>query len=102
MLDMKRQDMEELKQLLQVYASLYDDSQARQVLDELSERYQKTYGESIMGKRNPRGAGRKRRYTETERSQIQKFREEGQTIREIAGKTGLSIGYVQGVLSGTL
>lgn len=102
MLEMRRQDLEELNQLLTLYAQLYGSRHAQKLLEEVSERYGKNYGESISGKGNPRRAGRKRQYTEAEKSRIRKYREEGLTIREIAKETGCSVGYVQGVLSDPL
>lgn len=98
-LEMKSQDMEELFQLLQLYERTYGGRNAVEMLGEVAARYREKNGEGISCKRNPRGAGRKRRYPETARQQIRELREEGLTIRRIAEKTGYSVGYVQGVLS---
>lgn len=97
-LEMKRQDMEELWQLLSLYGRTYGSREAGELLEEVSGRYRNRYGESILGKRNPRKAGRKKQYTEEKKQEIRELREKGLTIRKIAGETGCSAGYVQGVL----
>lgn len=53
MLEMRRQDLEELNQLLTLYAQLYGSRHAQKLLEEVSERYGKNYGESILGKAIP-------------------------------------------------
>lgn len=98
-LEMKRQDMEELSQLLGLYERIYESREAGNLLKEVSERYRNRYKENILEKRNPRKAGLKRQYSEDKRKELRKFREKGLTIREIARETGCSVGYVQGVLS---
>ena len=99
MLEMKRQDLEELYQLLSMYRGVYRAEEAGGILEEVRRRYRERYGEDIREKRNPRKAGRKKKYTEEQRRRIRELREEGQTIREIAKETGCSVGYVQDVLS---
>lgn len=99
MLEMKRQDMEELSQLLCLYERTYGSREAGELLKELSERYRNSYKENILEKRNPRKAGRKRQYTEEKKEKLRELRAKGLTIREIARETGCSVGYVQGVLS---
>ena len=99
MLGMKRQDLEELYQLLELYERTYGEKEAEKVLAKVEEDYRNIYGEKIGEKRNPRKAGRKRKYTEVTKGEIHKFRREGLTIREIAKETGCSVGYVQSVLS---
>lgn len=99
MLEMKRQDMEELSQLLGLYERTYGSREAGDLLKEISERYRNSYKENILEKRNPRNAGRKRRYKEEKKGELRDLREKGLTIREIARETGCSVGYVQGVLS---
>ena len=99
-LEMKRQDMEELFQLLEVYERTYGGRNAREMKEELSARYREEKGgEDISEKRNPRGAGRKRQHTEEERKRVRELRAKGISIRRIAEGTGCSAGYVQGVLS---
>lgn len=100
MIEMKKQDLEELHQLLVLYERTYRDSLASRLLGEVAGRYSKNYGEDIWEKRNPRKAGRKKQYTEKDRTRILRLREKGRSIREISRETGCSIGYVQGVLNG--
>lgn len=99
MLEMKRQDLEELNQLLRLYERTYGSREAVELLKEVGERYRKRYEEDIMEKRNPRKAGRKKRYPESKKKQIRELRKKGLSIREIGVETGCSVGYVQGVLS---
>lgn len=98
-MEMKRQDMEELFQLLEVYERTYGGSVVSEIIKELWARYRGATGENISEKRNPRGAGRKRQYTEEEKERIRELRDRGMSIRGIAEGTGCSVGYVQGVLS---
>lgn len=98
-MEMRRQDMEELYQLLEMYERTYGGRKAAEMSQEVSARYREEKGESISGKRNPRGAGRKKQYTEEERQRISVLRDGGMSIRRIAEETGCSVGYVQGVLS---
>ena len=99
MLEMKRQDLEELYQLAGLYGKTYGSKAAGELLKEVARRYNSTYKEDIQGKRNPRNAGRRRRYTEDVKNEIKSLRGKGLSIRKIAGETGCSVGYVQGVLS---
>lgn len=98
-IEMKRQDLEELYQLLKEYERTYGGSGVSEIIKELSERYRGITGEAVWEKRNPRGAGRKIRYGEEEICQIRELRNRGISIRRIAERTGCSVGYVQGVLS---
>lgn len=97
-MEMKRQDMEELFQLLEVYKRTYGGREVTEMLQEVSARYRAEKGERISQKKNPRGAGRKQRYGEEEKRRIRGLRDDGMTIRRIAERTGCSVGYVQGVL----
>lgn len=96
---MRCQDMEELFQLLKVYERTYGGREAAEMSRAVSERYREERGESISGKRNPRGAGRKKQYADEEKQRIRELRDGGMSIRRIAEETGCSVGYVQGVLS---
>lgn len=98
-LEMKRQDLEELYLLLEVYERTYGGRVVSEIKKELMARYRGATGENISGKRNPRGAGRKSQYTEEEKQRIRELRDRGMSIRGIAEGTGCSVGYVQGVLS---
>lgn len=97
--EMKKQDLEELYQLLSMYKRTYESKKVMELLEEVEQRYRNNYKEDICKSRNPRNAGRKRQYTDAERKQIHKLRKEGLSIRKISEKTGCSVGYVQGVLS---
>ena len=99
MLEMRRQEQEELYQLLLLYEKTYRSQEAEKLLKELKCRYTNIYHEDISQRRNPRNAGRKRLYTDSDREQIHKLRSEGHTLRKISEKTGCSVGYIQGVLS---
>ena len=100
MIEMIRQDLEELHQLLVLYERTYRDGLASGLLGEVEERYRKIYREDIWEKRNPRRAGRKKQYTEKDRTRICVLRGKGRSIREISRETGYSVGYVHSVLSG--
>lgn len=86
MLEMKRQDMEELSQLLCLYERTYGSREAGELLKELSERYRNSYKENILEKRNPRKAGRKRQYTEEKRKNLENSGQKGLTIRKLPKK----------------
>lgn len=101
MIEMNKQDLEELHQLLVLYGRTYRDSSlASGLLEEVARRYSRNYGEDIWEKRNPRNAGGKKQYTEKDRDRIRGLRGKGRSIREMSKETGCSIGYVQGVLNG--
>lgn len=99
MIHMKKQDIEELSQLLRLYENTYRSKDAERLLEEIATLYKEQYGKSIFDAKNPRNAGRKKKYTENERKQVLKCRSEGMTIREIARKTGMSVGNVQKLIS---
>ena len=62
--EMNRQDLLELYQLVVMYTRCYD-SELGELLKEISEKYKNnTGGEDIRSSRNPRCAGRKRVYAE--------------------------------------
>lgn len=98
-MELKRQDLEELYQLLVLYENIHGNSPAPELLEEVAERYRSNYGEDISTKRNPRNAGRKKNYTEEDKTRILEQRRKGESIRKIAEEIGCSVGYVQGVLS---
>lgn len=51
MIEMNKQDLEELHQLLVLYERAYRDSLASELLGEVAGRYSRNYGEDIWGKR---------------------------------------------------
>ena len=79
--EMNRQDMEELYQLLELYERTYGGRKVTEMRQEVSARYREEKGEVISQKRNPRRAGRKRRYTEEEKQRIRELRDGGMSIR---------------------
>lgn len=96
--EMNRQDLLELYQLVVMYTRCYD-SELGELLKEISEKYKNnTGGEDIRSSRNPRCAGRKRVYAENTDRTILELRNNGMTLRGIAGKLQCSIGHVQDVL----
>ncbi len=101
--EMKAQDLLELWQLLNLYKMTYDVS-AEETVDMLAAEIRVRYsghrnGEDILTAGNPRGAGRKKKYTEEHRKLVQKLRnEDGLTIRKIAQEAKCSVGYVEHVL----
>lgn len=52
-MEMKRQDMEELFQLLEVYERTYGGSVVSEIIKELCARYRGATGENVSEKRNP-------------------------------------------------
>lgn len=99
---MKRQDMEELWQLLEMYERTYGGNAVSELRKEVTLRYNGITGKNISEQKNPRGAGRKEKYTETEKQRIRELRDRGTSVRGIAEETGCSVGYIQGVLRDAL
>lgn len=100
---MKAQELLELWQLLEMYRMTYHDPGERDLnawLEEISGKYyQNTSGCNIRLATNPRGAGRKKKYTYEQNAFILKLRlEKGLTIRQIAQQANCSIYHVQTVL----
>ena len=96
--EMNRQDLLELYQLVVMYNRCYG-LELKELLEGISEKYRKnTGGEDIRSSRNPRCAGRKKIYAEDTDRTILELRNGGMTLREIAGTLQCSIGHVQDVL----
>lgn len=96
--EMNRQDLLELYQLVGMYTRCYG-LELGELLEEIREKYRKnTGGEDIRSSRNPRCAGRKRVYAENTDKMILELRNRGMTLRGIAGTLQCSIGHVQDVL----
>lgn len=98
MLNMKRQDLIELYQLLTLYRQTYsaDPQEAVEMLSEaVAAKYMELTGNSISEARNPRNAGRKRTNDPKTDEKILRLSAEGLSIRSIAAKTGCSYSYVQ-------
>ena len=92
-IQMNPQDLLELYQLIRLYEGTYADSGA------VDEKYkERTGGEDIGQAGNPRGAGRKKKYTEKENEKILELRKKGDSLRRISRETGCSAGHVQDVI----
>lgn len=99
-LQMRKQDLLELYQLLTLYQKTYECSgKLEWLMQEIEERYwENPGGRDIRKDTNPRNAGRRKKYTEKDRERIRQLHQEGKTVRAIASETGCSIGYVQGII----
>ena len=102
-LEMRKQDLIELYQLLNMYLDTYEPENSitlTQVISILNEKYaNRTHGEDLKLARNPRGAGRHCKYSPQTARLIVRLRAEGKSIREIAAEVKCSPGYVQKLLS---
>lgn len=101
-IEMRRQDMIELYQLLRVYIETYPDKRdmTEMIMEDIGKRYKKIYDGRITAQRNPRNAGRKSNHTLEEDRKIMEYRSDGLSYREIASKCGCTLSRVQGVLKG--
>ena len=101
-IEMKCQDLIELFQLLHLYRRTYLNAENQngvlEILTGISTAYRNITHENILEARNPRGAGRKRIYTETEDQKIREMHREGMSIRKIAATAHCSPGHVQDVI----
>lgn len=93
---MKKTDLGELYSLLGMYERTYGGV-AEALLDSIETAYKKQGGEGNI--RNPRRAGRKKATTREEIQKVRELRERGYKIREIAGKTGCSVGRVHKLIN---
>lgn len=97
-MEMNRQDLLELYQLVEMYTRCYSVD-LRGLLEGINEKYRKnTGGEDICSSSNPRCAGRKRIYSEDTDKAIIELRKNGITLRSIAETLQCSTGHVQDVL----
>lgn len=99
---MKQQDLLELYQLLVLYQQTYHECGEKSLsgwLDNISERFQeKTGGDDIRKARNPRNAGRRKLYSESQDQEILVQYRNGNSFRCIASRIGCSVGHVQDVV----
>lgn len=101
---MTESDFGELHSLLKCFYSTYaiHEDEVKQVLDIVAEAYSMEYNRSdikaIERLGNPRGAGRKAKLTEADKTFVQNLRSAGHTIREIAALTGIPKSSVQRLL----
>lgn len=97
---MKELDLIELYQLLRMFQTVYpEDGQIGEVMEKVKYEYGRyNKGKAIDSAHNPRGAGRKRKYTEVENETILKLYSEGRSMRKAAEAYGCSLGHVQDVI----
>lgn len=95
-LEMKKTDLGELYNLLEMYERTYGGVPGR-LLEAVMAAYRQQGGEGSI--RNPRGAGRKKVTTQEEILEVRELREKGYKIREIAAETGYSVGYVHKLIN---
>ena len=102
-LTMKKMDLIELYQLLSVYRRTYTDEDGQNITEILSNIEghfrDQCGGKDIRDARNPREAGRKRKYTDAEDARIKELRASGMSIRGISRAVGCSAGHIQDVLN---
>ena len=95
---MRAADLGELYALLKMYQAAYGEI-PESLIKDIECRFKTTYtvyptSKNPLSITNPRGAGRKSKIEPKEKEQIAQMRNSGMTIREIAAKTGYSIGCV--------
>lgn len=95
---MSRQDLLELYQLTAEFNREYESNHACSMLEEIKESFAEHYGEDITKARNPREAGRKKKYDEKTDNRILELKKQGKTVRNIAQEAGCSVGYAEAVL----
>lgn len=102
LIEMRRQDMIELYQLLRVYLGTYPEKRdmTEMIMEDIENRFEKIYDGKIKAEQNPRNAGRKSSHTLEEDSKILEYRSDGLSYREIASKCGCSLSRVQVVIKG--
>lgn len=96
---MKQHDLLELYQLLVLYQQTYHEGGEKSLscwLDNISRHFQeKTGGDDIKKARNPRNAGRRKCYSESQDQEILVQYKNGDSFRCIASQIGCSVGHVQ-------
>lgn len=101
---MPERDFGELYSLLKYFFSIYafHEDEVKQMLETIAEAYATEYNcsdrKAIEKLGNPRGAGRKPKYTEADKNRIRDLHRAGHTVREIAALTGISKSSVQRLL----
>ena len=97
---MKNMDLIELYQLLRMFQCVHpEDGQIGEVMEKVRHEYGRhNKGKVIDKAHNPRGAGRKRKYTEEEDERILKLYNEKKSMRKVSKAYGCSLGHVQDVI----
>ena len=98
--NMKNMDLIELYQLLRMFQCVHpEDGQIGEVMEKVRHEYGRhNKGKVIDKAHNPRGAGRKRKYTEEEDERILKLYNEKKSMRKVSKAYGCSLGHVQDVI----
>lgn len=97
LLEMKRQDLIELYQLIELYERTYKEDWGEWKKG-VKRKYEKITREKIKEARNPRGGGRKRKYSKEENEKILEGYQQKKSLRQIAREAGCSVGHVQDVI----
>lgn len=99
---MKPQDLLELYQLLALYQRTYHEGGEKSLsgwLDDISGHFKdRTRGGDIKKASNPRNAGRRKYYSESQDQEILVQYRNGDSFRRIASRNGCSVGHVQDVV----
>ena len=105
-LHMRKEYMGELYNDLEMFSSIYSccDDEVKTLLNSLLEIYKIEYHveettEALKYLHNPRNSGRKKKYTEEDKSTAHLLRKQGYTIREISAKLQIPKSSVQMLLS---
>ena len=99
---MESRELLELYQLLRMYRFAYGDEDGKltALLSEIASEYAAlTSGKDIEQAKNPRGAGRKRRYSAEQDEEILKIYKGSRNYRKAAEEAGCSIGHIQDVVN---
>lgn len=72
-----------------------ENLELKKVIEHMANEFQKLKGKS---KHNARGAGRKRRFTDSEIYMIKKYRLQGKTLQELSELFNCSIGLIHNIL----
>ena len=97
LLEMRRQDLVELYQLIGLYERTYGEDWGKKK-EGIENTYYRITGKAIREARNPRGGGRKRKYREEENQAILEGYQNRKSLRQIAREVGCSVGHVQDVI----
>lgn len=100
MMQMQANELLELYQLLRMYRCTDPENKtAAKMMSEVSALYAEyTKGKDIDAAGNPRGAGRKRFYTEKQDENILMLYKRTRSYRKTAVEAGCSVGHVQDVI----
>ena len=105
-LHMVEKDLGELYTYLELFNRTYTgyEEETGKILCGIEKAYTEITGskdpqKSLRGLRNPRNAGRKTTHTEQEAKEVLRLSEEGLSVREISGQTGIAKSTVSRILN---